>query len=176
MREFQPPLFSEEGDGGSEVVRIMVSQSPQLTQPVPGERRTCRGAVLVEAALVLPIVLLFFLGLIEYGRWLMTEHVFNNAVRYGAVYAAKHTAHRDRQGAGGAAVTYGNATTDIQNAVTNDLAGMPLGSQNITVFVSDALGNNVGTWAGGTPGAVRVRPDHRHIQFMIPTMLHLPSS
>ena len=53
-----------------------------------GRRRA--GQTLVEAALVLPVVLLFLLGIMEYGRFLMFEHVFNNAVRAGAVYAAKH--------------------------------------------------------------------------------------
>ena len=37
----------------------------------------------VEAALVLPLVFLFLLGIMEYARFLMFEHVFNNAVRAG---------------------------------------------------------------------------------------------
>ena len=44
-----------------------------------GNRRS--GTVTVEAALVLPFVMLFFLGIMEFGRFLMTVNVFNNAVR-----------------------------------------------------------------------------------------------
>ena len=127
---------------------------------------------------MLPFVLLAFLGIIEYGRYLMTQHVFNNAVRYGAVYAAKHS---DPividNGAGGAAVTYGAAATDVQNAVTSDLAGMSLGSQSINVFLSDALGNNLGAWTSGTPAGtfvcVQITGTYT---FMLPSLLHLPSS
>ena len=42
------------------------------------------GSVTVEMALVLPLVLLFILGLFEYGRYLMTLQLFNNAAREGA--------------------------------------------------------------------------------------------
>ncbi len=92
--------------------------------------------MLVEAALVLPFVILFFLGLFEYGRWLMTEHVYNNAVRAGAVYAAKHTDPIVIDNSGGTAVTYGGALTDIQNVVNSDLPGMwSLSNSSISVSV-----------------------------------------
>ena len=55
-------------------------------------RRTRReGAVLVEAAMVLPLVFLFIFGIMEYSRYLMTLHVFTNAANAGATYAARHT-------------------------------------------------------------------------------------
>ena len=126
--------------------------------------------------MVLPLVLLFILGIFEYGRFLMTEHVFSNAVRAGAVYAAKHGSPIVIDNASGTAVTYGNASTNVTSAVTNALAGQQLNSQNISVFVSDALGNNVGTWPGGQPGQYACLTITGSYQFMIPTLLHLPAS
>ncbi len=49
-------------------------------------------------------------------------------------------------------VTYGNAISDVQNVVSTALAGQSLSSQNVQVFASDALGNNVGAWTSATPG------------------------
>lgn len=43
-----------------------------------------RGATTVEAAFVLPLFLLFIMGIYEYGRYLMVLHVATNAARDGA--------------------------------------------------------------------------------------------
>jgi Flp pilus assembly protein TadG len=55
----------------------------------PRARR--RGISIVEAALVLPMALLFLFSIFEYGRYLMVLHVTNNAAREGARYAVAHT-------------------------------------------------------------------------------------
>ncbi len=47
-------------------------------------RTARRGTAAVEAALVLPMTLLFLLGIIEYGRYVMTLQVVTNAARSGA--------------------------------------------------------------------------------------------
>ena len=130
----------------------------------------------VEAALVLPLVFLFLLGVMEYARFLMFEHVFSNAVRAGAVYAAKHGDPIVINNSSGTAVTYGNAATDVTNVVTSDLGGEQLGSQAINVFLSDNLGNNVGTWPGGQPGQYVCVQITGTYQFMIPALLHLSTS
>jgi Flp pilus assembly protein TadG len=135
-----------------------------------------RGAALVEAALVLPLVFLFLLGIMEYARFLMFEHVFNNAVRAGAIYAAKHGDPVVIDNSSGAAVTYGNAVTDVTNQVTTDLGGEQLSNQAINVFLSDNLGNNVGTWPGGQPGQYVCVQLTGSYQFMIPALLRLPST
>ncbi len=139
-----------------------------------GRRRA--GQTIVEAALVLPIVLMFILGIFEYGRYLMYEHIFNNAVRAGAVYAAKHSSSIVVNNSSGTAVTYGNATTDVQNIVTGDLFGEQLGSQVISVFVSDNLGNNVASWPGGQPGQFVCVQITGTYYFLIPGWLGLPTS
>ena len=74
--------------------------------------------MLVEAAIVLPLVILFILGLMEYSRYLMTLHVFTNAVTVGATYAARHTDPIYFNG-----TTYGNANSNVTTIVTNALAG-----------------------------------------------------
>jgi Flp pilus assembly protein TadG len=140
---------------------------------VPRRKGSLRrsGAVLVEAALVLPMVLLFFVGVMEFGRWLMTANVYNNAARAGAVYAAKHSDAIVLNG-----TTYGCAVTDVQNVVTGDLPGVQLGSQVINVYLSDALGNNVGAWTPAAAGQYVCVQITGTYTFMIPALLHLPAT
>jgi Flp pilus assembly protein TadG len=134
-----------------------------------GKRR--RGSALVEAALVLPWVLLLLLGIMEYGRYLMTLHLFTNAVTLGASYAAKHTDSIYLNGS-----TYGNANSNVTTIVTNALAGQSLSGQSINVFESDALGNNVGTWTSAQAGQYVCVQITGTYQFMVPKLLSLPST
>src|SRR5205807_1594103 len=76
--------------------------------------RSRTAAVTVETALVLPIALLFILGIFEYGRYLMTMQLMNNAAREGVRYAVTHL-----QPVTLGATTYGNATSDVTNIVTS---------------------------------------------------------
>jgi Flp pilus assembly protein TadG len=104
-----------------------------------------RGAVVVECAFIIPLCLLFLLGIYEYGRFVMTRQVLANAAREGARFAVVHTLDK--------------TTQDVQNVVDQFLAGQ--GSQmpgydrttSIQVFKADpATGNpldandNVTTW------------------------------
>jgi Flp pilus assembly protein TadG len=130
-----------------------------------------RGAVLVEAALVLPVVLLLILGVMEYGRFLMTLHLFNNAAREGCRYAVTHTQPVVLGG-----VTYGNATSDVTNVVTQMLAGQTLANQSIQVYGSDTLGNNTGTWNSvSAEQSVTVQITGNY-QVTVPTLLGLSST
>jgi Flp pilus assembly protein TadG len=129
------------------------------------------GAVTVEAALVLPLVLLFLFGIMEFGRFLVTVNVFNNAARAGALYAAKHGDPIILNG-----TTYGAGTTDITNVVTNDLAGLQLSGQAINIYLSDAFGNNTGTWAGAQPGQYVCVQITGTYQFIMPKLLGMPST
>ncbi len=43
-----------------------------------------RGAVLIEAALSLPILVLFLIGILTYGSWFMAAHVVQQAANEGA--------------------------------------------------------------------------------------------
>jgi Flp pilus assembly protein TadG len=134
-------------------------------------RSARRGEVLVEAALVLPIVLLFLIGIFEYGRYVMTLHVFHNATREAARYASSHT-----QPVVIAGVTYGNGTTDVTNVLDRYLAGQQLSSQSTQVYLSDSLGTDLGTWTNAQTGqsiCVRVTGN---FDFLVPSLFYLPSN
>ena len=106
-----------------------------------------RGTAAVEAAMVLPITLLFMFGIIEYGRYVMTMQIMTSAARAGARYALAHVQPVVLNG-----VTYGNATTDVQNVVNTYLAGQSLSSQNVQVFESTTTGQNIGAWTSAQAG------------------------
>ncbi len=140
-------------------------------KPRRNNKRRRTGAVLVEAAIVLPLLLLFILGVMEYGRYLMTMHIFQNAAREGAAYAAKHTSPIVLGG-----VTYGNTTTDVTNVVTSRLAGQQLTDQRTRVYLSDSLGNNLGTWTDAQAGQSVCVEISGTFQFAAPSLLSLPAS
>src|SRR5262249_51338296 len=95
------------------------------------------GATTVETAFVLIACLLFLFGIYEYGRFLMTMNVMEQAARSGVRLAVVNTNTL--------------ATTNIQDSVDQSLGG--LGNQlqgynkyaNISVWHADSNGNNVGT-------------------------------
>ncbi|MGL4550337.1 MAG: TadE/TadG family type IV pilus assembly protein [Gemmataceae bacterium] len=64
-----------------------------MTHRKEARRRT--AAAIVEAAFVLPVCLLFLFGILEYGRFVMTLQVMENAAREGARYAVAHTNDAD---------------------------------------------------------------------------------
>jgi Flp pilus assembly protein TadG len=104
-------------------------------------RRRPKGAAIVEAALVLPLVLLVFIGVAEYARYVATRQVVENAVREGARYAVVRT------------IDESTLDAQIQDEVDRRLAGF--GSQlagydkrtSIQVYKADpTTGANVGSW------------------------------
>ena len=110
-------------------------------------RRKRAGAALVEAAFVLPVVILFIMGLFEYGRYYLMVHVCYNAVSAGAAYACKHTSPIVISG-----TTYNNGSADVINVVNANLGSQQLASPTTTVYLSDALGNAIADSAGNNPG------------------------
>src|ERR1051325_6207840 len=99
----------------------------------PHARRS--AATLVETSVVISIALLFIFGIFEYGRFVMTKQLLENAAREGARWASVHT--------------YDGTTAGVQNAVD---AKLNVGRQslvgyvkanNITVFAADDAGNAI---------------------------------
>ena len=130
-----------------------------------------RGAATVEAGLVLPLMLIFLFGILEYGRYVMTLQVMTNAARAGCRYAVTHTSAITIAG-----TTYGNATTDVTNVVNKALAGQSLTSQTTQVYASDSLGNNTGTWTNAAVGqdvCVRISGNYT---VLIANLLRLPAT
>ena len=98
-----------------------------------------RAASIVEFAFVAPVMLLLLMGVFEYGRFLFTLQMVNNAAREGARYAAVN-------------ITTDN-TAGVQTYVDNYLAGQGASqyvgyskTSNITVYTADpTTGQNTGT-------------------------------
>jgi Flp pilus assembly protein TadG len=142
---------------------------PKQTRAARPNRR--HAAAVVEAAIVLPLVIMFLLGILEYGRYVMTLQVLTNAAREGVHYALSHTEPVTLQG-----VTYGNLNSDVTDVVDNFSAGQKLTGQTIQVFASDTFGNNTGPWTDAGAGesiTVRITGNYN---FVVPQMLYLPSS
>jgi Flp pilus assembly protein TadG len=119
----------------------------RITRQISRRSRRRAGAALVEAALVLPAVLMFIMGLFEYGRYFLMVHVCNNAVSSGAAYACKHTSPIVISG-----TTYGNTVSAVQNIVDVNLGTQQLANPSINIYLSDAFGNAVADSAGNNPG------------------------
>jgi Flp pilus assembly protein TadG len=62
-------------------------------RPLRSSRQRSRGQALTEFALVLVPFLLLLYGIIEFGRYVYTVEVMNNAARDGARYAIVHGAN-----------------------------------------------------------------------------------
>ena len=134
-------------------------------------RHKRRGAVTVEAALVLPICLVFLFGIFEYGRYVMFVQILTNASREAARYAVTHV---DPVVIG--STTYGDALTDVEAVLAKSLAGQQLKNQTVQIFCSDSAGNNLGSWTTVQPGqhlCVRISGEYSVI---MRTLLCMPSS
>ena len=102
----------------------------------------------------------------------MTVHVGNNAASEGAAYASRHTSPIVING-----TTYGNGNSDVLNVVNGALSGVQLSSQNVSVYLSDSLGNNLGTWTNAQAGQYVCVQITGTYYFNLPTaMIGLPSS
>ena len=125
-----------------------MSSPPMIsTTRTKARNRRRRGSALVEAALVLPSVILFVMGLFEYGRWFLMVHVNSNAVAAGAAYACKHTSPIVLSG-----TSYGDANSDVTNIVNATVGSQQLANPTISVYLSDADGNPLTDGAGNNPG------------------------
>ncbi len=94
-----------------------------------------RAATLVETALVLSIFLMLLFGIFEYGRFVMTRQLMENAAREGARWAIANT--------------YNGTVAQIRNVVDarlgvarNQLVGYTPTS-SILVYAADSSGNPI---------------------------------
>jgi Flp pilus assembly protein TadG len=117
------------------------------------------AATVVETTAMAALLLLLLFGLFEYGRFVMTRQLMENAAREGARYAVVHT--------------YDKTTADVQDRAFAALSGqqtqLPGFSKtaNISVYRANASGNPDGTdsnWKNarfGEPIAVRITGNYR---------------
>lgn len=82
------------------------------------KNRHRRGAAIVEAAIVFPLLVVLTLAVIEYGWMFMQIHHVTNAARHGARMAAKSTASEDEASSSVAAILneagLGNSGYEVQ--------------------------------------------------------------
>jgi Flp pilus assembly protein TadG len=90
-----------------------------MSSPVDSDRR--RGLAAVEAAICLPILMLFMLGMWEVGRMVEIQQILVNAARGGARLAAGGTQN-------GAPVTVATVQQNVRDYLTS--AGLPLAAVN----------------------------------------------
>src|SRR5206468_2029837 len=91
-----PPSFADPPRRGPPVARSPIVLLPGRASPMSllptrtpapaaaPARRKRGAAAAVEFALVAPVLLLFVLGIIEFGRLMMVEQILTNAAREGA--------------------------------------------------------------------------------------------
>jgi hypothetical protein len=97
--------------------------------------RSRRGTTVVETALVLPVFLLFVLGLVELGHAQMVKNLLRSACRQAARIGS----------------TEGNSTAVVRQRVL-DTIGTAVDPEMVEVFVKDASSFDSGT-SPGTDGA-----------------------
>src|SRR5262245_49315424 len=92
-----------------------------------------RGAATVEFAVVVPVLLLFILGIIEIGRLVMVAQVNTNAAREAARYAA--------QGSANSAAVETYTRTYLADAGINGAAAGQNSAVTVTIEQQSAEGN-----------------------------------
>lgn len=105
--------------------------------------RRCRGTTLIEAAIVLPPLLMLTLGVIEYGWLFLNAHWITNAARQGARIAI---------------LPYSGAEADARAIVTGMLADVHLEDDSPVVSVT----------SGAIPGDPEGRPGET-VSITVPT-------
>jgi len=120
----------------------------------PGRKE--RGAVAVEMAIVLPLLLLILLGIIEFGRAYNVQVSLTQAAREGARYAAIHYKDPSLNVAGAA---LGAAPTLAGLGVTvTDNASSCAADGDVKVTTSVSLPSMTGFLDAGFFGAPRIFP------------------
>ena len=129
-----------------------------------------RGATLVETAFVLIPLMMFFMAIFEYGVLLMDWNLLANATQAGCRFALANN-------------TDPAINTEVQNLVTNYMAGRNANFNNFTVTVSgthQGAPTPVNNLTPGDPITVTVSGNYRFLNIIplvtSPTILPLSSS
>lgn len=117
-----------------------------------------RGAVAVEMAIVLPLLLLILLGIIEFGRALNVQVSLTQAAREGARYAAIHHGEAGLD-VSGTALASAPALAGLGATVTNNATSCTTGA-NVTVTTTVTLSSLTGFFNAGFFGSPGIFPLH----------------
>ena len=121
------------------------------------DRRARRGLSSVEAAIVLPLVILLLFGLLEFGWAFLKSQQINNAARHGA-----------RIG-----IAYGATAAEIQAGVDAVMAASGMGSSGYT---TEILPNDPLTLTTGQLLAVSVTVDYSNIELIGVPLIPAPAT
>ena len=116
-----------------------------------GSRRNERGAVLLEAALAIPILLLLLSSTVDIGFWVFERTQVTNAARDGARTGILQYSSADSPGSFSSStiLTTGSADQQIQAAIASHLAGRPF---TATVACYTAGATTTTPCSGANPG------------------------
>lgn len=113
---------------------------------IPRFRHSERGAAVVEFAVVLPLLLTFLFGIMEWGRIMSVSHALNNAARAGARIGCLP----------------GASNTKVLNAIDQVLSASGLSTYSYELSPSD-----VSTAARDSSISVTVRVDYEAIGLVV---------
>ncbi|MGO4590806.1 TadE/TadG family type IV pilus assembly protein [Paenarthrobacter sp. 2TAF44] len=120
------------------------------------KKKNERGAVAVEMAILLPVLLLILIGVIEFGRALNVQVSLTQAAREGARYAAVH--YQDGPlDVTGTALASAPSLAGLGVTVSNNASSCAPGS-NVTVTTSVSLPSMSGFLDAGFFGTAGIFP------------------
>lgn len=127
-----------------------------------------RGASIVEAALVLPLLVLLLFGIFEYCRFIFLLQMAENAVREGARYAVARTGDGTTQQQ---VIDY---TTSKMVGRQSELANYTVTVQNVNPDTGAAVPN--AAWNDAPfGGAILVKITGTY-SFLLPDLMNLPTT
>jgi len=101
------------------------------------QSRQRRATTLVEVAFVALICFTLMFAIFEYGRYVFTRQVMENAARTGArVAVVEPTSY----------LSSTDANSDVGAAITTAMANIGVQNMNWTIYGCDSSGNNNGDW------------------------------
>jgi Flp pilus assembly protein TadG len=125
------------------------------------------GTTIVETTFVALVCFVFMFAIFEYGRYVWARQVMENAARTGArVAVVTATSY----------VTPATATANVNSAITQALANLPLQNVVYTEYQADANGNNIGAWTQTPFGNNIVVQIDADLQLVFPTYGFLPNN
>jgi Flp pilus assembly protein TadG len=125
-----------------------------VVRRIPSRRP--RGAVVLETAVIISLVLSLILGIFTYGRFLADWSLLNNAAREGCRYALANN-------------TSSTLTSTVQSVVTGYMGGETSRFNNFTVTVSGThagVSTPVNNLCPGDPITVTVSGTYKFLQII----------
>lgn len=123
------------------------------------KRKRQRGSVIVEAALVLPILLFILMGIVEFGRILMIQQTLTNAAREAArtaaIYLDNNTALSAAQTVAEDYLT--NSGVDLNLITVDPVFSEVNGTDAVQVNVNYDYTSSLASWIPGMADSFELR-------------------